>query len=114
MERAVEETLIVKMRDWFFFLVFCTAVAVGIVMIGLVPRSGDQVAVMVAPWQSPSAAMEVIAAADGRFVRSGFADWIVVASSPRPDFVNRLYTAGAWIVADPAAAGACLVEQRAF
>ena len=103
-----------SIRDWLFLLIFSTAVAVGIVMIGISPRSGDQVAVMVAPWQPSSAAMEVVAAAGGRFVRSGFADWVVVASSSRPDFASRLYSAGAWIVADPTAAGACLVEQRAF
>ncbi|MDJ0932858.1 hypothetical protein [Breoghania sp.] len=101
-------------RDWMLFSLFSVAVATGIVAIGLAPRSGDQVAVIVSPWQSASAALVVVAAADGRFVRSGFADWVVVASSSRPDFVSRLYSAGAWTVADPTAAGACLVEQRVF
>ncbi|MEI2386175.1 hypothetical protein [Breoghania sp. JC706] len=103
-----------SIRDWTFFMTFAGLVAVAIVVIGLQPKSGDRVAVIVGPWQPPSTAMQVVAAAQGRFVRSGFADWVVVASSSHRDFVSRLYSAGAWIVVDPAAAGGCLVDGRAF
>lgn len=101
-------------RDWGLFSAFCLAVLAGILLIGLSPRSGGPVAVMVAPWQPASRVMEIVAAADGRYVRSGVADWIIVASSSHSDFVGRLYSAGAWLVADPAAAGGCFIEERAF
>ena len=101
-------------RDWGLFSAFCLAVLTGILWIGLSPRTGAQVAVVVPPWQPASRVMEVIAAADGRYVRSGVSDWIVVASSSHSDFVSRLYSAGAWLVTDPAAAGGCFIEEREF
>lgn len=87
-------------------------VAAGIVWIGLTPRSAGEVAVFAAPWQPAAAAMAIVARADGRLVRTGFADWVVVAASDDAAFIQRLYAAGAWIVADPAAAGACVVLNR--
>lgn len=101
-----------RLRDWLAFCAFFGLVGVSLVFIGLTPRAGDAVAVVAAPWQPESTVMKIVAAADGRYVRNGFADWIVVASSDDPQFVERLYSAGAWVVADPAAAGACIVNGR--
>lgn len=58
----------------------------------LAPRAGEPV-VVVAPF-----AIGVMARADGRLLAASRLDALVVADSENPDFVARLYKAGAWLV----------------
>lgn len=53
---------------------------------------------MVAPTATAADAVGIIAAAGGMLVAATAFDSIVIARSPSPDFVGRLFAAGAWIV----------------
>lgn len=98
--------------DCIFFALFILAVAGGLLAVALTPSERGAVAIFVAPWASGPNTMEIIAAADGRYMRRGIADWVVIAASDEPGFAGRLYAAGAWIVANPIAAGACIAKRR--
>lgn len=69
-----------------------------IVTAGIWPRADQALAVMVAPTTPPAHAMQVIADAGGMFVAATALDSIVIARSLSPDFVTRLFAAGAWVV----------------
>lgn len=62
----------------------------------LAPRAGEPV-VVVAPF-AVAGAVGVMARADGRLLAASRLDALVVADSENPDFVARLYKAGAWLV----------------
>lgn len=64
----------------------------------LLPVRTDPVAVVVSPWAPPIEALQVVAAANGRILSAGPRNWIVLARSDGPDFVDRLYASGAWLV----------------
>lgn len=70
------------------------------------PRS-ETVAVVGSPWRGAAGAAEAIARAGGVVVRAGGASNVLVATSPDPDFVGRLYRSGAWLVLDPLSAVGC-------
>lgn len=103
----------VRRSDLLFLGVFIVAIAGGFAAVALTPPKSGPVAIIVMPWSSGPNPMEVVSAADGRYLRQGAADWIVIAASDEPGFADRLYGAGAWIVANPLAAGGCLSQRRA-
>lgn len=73
----------------------------------VLPRS-ETVAVVGPPWGDASGMIAIAARADGAILRPGGHSNILIVNSPHPDFVRRLYGAGAWLVLDPLAAGGCL------
>lgn len=98
--------------DWIFFGLFTMMVIGGLAAIAVAPAERGAVAIFVPPWVSGPDPIEIIAAADGRYMRRGIADWVVIATSDEPGFVDRLYAAGAWVVANPIVAGACIAKRR--
>jgi hypothetical protein len=76
------------------------------------PRDRTQVAAIFPLWANGERAIAQIAQADGRVVRHGIIDTIVVVRGDDPDLVDRLYSAGAWAVIDPGAWGGCLAPRR--
>jgi len=75
------------------------------------PRDPTRVAAVFAPWTAGERAMTQVAQAGGVIVRRGVIDAIVVAEGDDPNFIRRLYAAGAWAVIDPDAWGGCLAGQ---
>ena len=73
----------------------------------LLPQQGTVVAVVFAPWGSPTDALKRVAAADGLVLREGAFGNILVTRSDSPDFIDRLYRAGAWAVLNPVAFSGC-------
>jgi hypothetical protein len=62
----------------------------------LAPRAGEPV-IVVAPFAA-AGAISVMARADGRLLATSRLNALVVADSENPEFVARLYKAGAWLV----------------
>lgn len=79
-------------------LVLAVAAPVVAAVAGAWPHADQPLAVMVAPSATAGDAMRVVAAAGGMLVAATAFDTIVIARSPSPDFVGRLFAAGAWIV----------------
>src|SRR5258705_8361691 len=73
-------------------------VILGVLASATAAPTGPFVAVIVAPWSTPETAATVVAAADGSLVAPARFGWIVIAHSPRSDFISRLRRAGAWFV----------------
>ena len=97
------------------FFLFLT---LGVILFASLPRAiGNKIVVFVPPWSRPTAAIEIIAEAGGAFVGMGNRQWIAIGISDEPDFVSRLYHAGAWFVGSGEAFSACLpaslVRERA-
>lgn len=74
-------------------------VAVAPLLVLAIPR-GETVAVVGAPWMAAEGMMAIVAKADGSAVRAGAHANVLIAHSALPDFVGRLYGAGAWLVMD--------------
>lgn len=72
------------------------------------PPDKGPVAALFAPSLSRTEVMSRVAAADAALIRHGLFDGIVVAAADDPGLAQRLRNAGAWIVVDPLAIGACL------
>jgi len=71
------------------------------------PRPGRPVAVLA--WSAEAGGAAAIAArAEGELRSASRGNQIVIASSKTPDFVARLYGAGALLVVDATMAAACL------
>ena len=70
-----------------------------------------QMAVIFPPWVDLGEAVTRIAQADGRLVRQGLFDNIVVAAANDSGFVTRLYQNGAILVVDPIVLGGCWVGE---
>jgi hypothetical protein len=79
-------------------VIVAVAAPIMIVMAGIWPRADQALAVMVSPTTPAAHAMQVIADAGGVFVAATALDSILIARSPSPDFVARLFAAGAWVV----------------
>lgn len=87
-----------------FLILTCLAIPV---VAAATPRDGRPVAVFA--WSSGGGGAAAIAArADGELRSAGRNTRIVIASSTAPDFVARLYGAGALLVVDATMAAACL------
>lgn len=91
-----------------FFLLLTVAVA----LFAVGPRNaGDKVVIFVSPFASPEHVLEVISDADGALVGMGRRSWIAFSISDNPNFVTRLYRAGALFVGSAEAFSACLPAQ---
>ena len=69
------------------------------------------VAVIVSPWSAADRVAQVVAAADGSLVAPSRFGWIVIAHSPRKDFIARLGQAGAWLVLNHKTLSGCFPRQ---
>lgn len=77
------------------------------VLVAATPRPGRPVAVIA--WSTDVGGAAAIAArAEGELRSANGGNRIVIASSTAPDFVARLYGAGALLVVDATMAAACL------
>jgi hypothetical protein len=83
------------------------AALIVVVAIAAVP-TGSRVVVVAPPWSKPDRVISIIADAGGTLVNGGRTSWLAVADSPSPDFVNRLFAAGALLILDGRLAAACL------
>lgn len=77
-------------------LAIATSVSLVPLAATLAPRAGEPV-VVVAPFAAASA-IGVMARADGRLLAASRLDALVIADSENPEFIDRLYKAGAWLV----------------
>ena len=87
----------------FTFAAFCL---LGPIALALSPRDGEAVAVLAVPWWGANASATV-AAADGRLLDLAANQLLAIAIDGSPDFVSRLYAAGALLVVDARAAAFC-------
>lgn len=82
------------------------AAAVIVAAIAVVP-TGSRVVVVAPPWSEPDRVVSIIADAGGTLVNGGRSQWLAVADSTSPEFVNRLFAAGALLILDGRLAAAC-------
>lgn len=74
----------------------------------LIPREGQPVAVVFSPGLSYADRLSRALGAGGDgWLGSGPGQWTVIVRSDRPDFADRLYRAGAWLVLRAPSAGLC-------
>ncbi|GAB4363919.1 MAG: hypothetical protein Kow0026_28700 [Oricola sp.] len=78
-----------------------------VVAIAAVP-TGSRVVVIAPPWSKPDRVISIIADAGGTLVNGGRVSWLAVADGTSPDFINRLFAAGAMLVLDGRLAAACI------
>lgn len=97
---------------WFDVMLVGAASAFSVVALAamvLSPKNDSEgVAVVFAPWTNASEALVRAVEPGGRFVRFGAFDFIAVVEPVRADYQERVRSAGAWLIADPAALAACL------
>lgn len=86
---------------------FGATAVVGASVLAGVPRHDRPVAVFAPPWSNGALALEIIARADSAMFASGRYPWVAVAYDNRPQLAQRLYAAGAVLVADAEFAAAC-------
>ncbi|MEP3279588.1 MAG: hypothetical protein ABJN26_23810 [Stappiaceae bacterium] len=94
--------------DWLFTIGFFLFACGGTALSAISPVKGEAVAVWANPFTDSSDVYRIISAADGEIIRSGKWSGIAVATSADPDFLARLYKAGALFVSSPIAASGCL------
>lgn len=73
--------------------------------------TGSRVVVVAPPWHPPERVLAIVAEAGGTLVNGGRASWLTVAEGSSPDFVNRLFKAGAMFILDGKLAAACIKEN---
>ncbi|WP_395018057.1 hypothetical protein [Dongia sp.] len=78
-------------------LIVCGTIGLGVAELLPSDKTGSPVGILVLG-QDKAAAAQVIAAADGRLVATGGWAETVIAVSDDPDFVGKLYRAGASLV----------------
>lgn len=83
------------------------AAAIVVAAIACVP-TGSRVVVVAPPWSSPERVISIIADAGGTLVNGGRGSWLAVAEGSSPDFVNRLFSAGALFILNGRLAAACI------
>ncbi|ESQ81327.1 hypothetical protein AEYBE204_03015 [Asticcacaulis sp. YBE204] len=79
----------------------------GLVVNGLSPQPGDSVAVLASPFAPPQTTGHVVARSGGWFEATTLSGHIVVARSTDRQFINTLYTNGAWLVFNPRVLTGC-------
>ena len=95
--------------DGILIVGFALASFCAVARIALEPRDpASGVAVVFAPWTSPEDALARAVEAGGRFVRYGAFPFIVVIMPETADYLSRISSDGALLVADPRALAACL------
>ncbi len=66
--------------------------------VATMPRAAGPVLVIAPFGKSEAATMQIIAAADARFLARGRFDGTMLVAADKPDLVGRLYAAGALLV----------------
>ena len=95
--------------DGILIVGFALASFCAVARIALEPRDpASGVAVVFAPWTSQEDALARAVEAGGRFVRYGAFPFIVVIVPETADYLSRIASDGAVLVADPRALAACL------
>lgn len=84
------------------------AALVVVLAIAAVP-TGSRVVVVAPPWSPPERVISIIANAGGTLVNGGRSPWLAVAEGSSPDFINRLFAAGALFILNGRLAPACTV-----
>jgi len=79
---------------------------------GLTASAGGHVAVFGPPWAGFQDAARIVSLADGRILDAGATSNVVIAQASSPEFVSRLYAAGAWLVLDWENLAGCRSTQR--
>lgn len=98
-----------RLRDLGSAAALLVAGIVGLLAATLSPSGKDgQYAVVAPPWYRPGETIALIQKADGGIVDMGGPANIVIAHSENPNFVHRLYGAGAWLVIDPLRLRGCV------
>jgi hypothetical protein len=87
------------------------AVIAAVLFATIAVPTGPLVAVVVAPWSEPEAALSVVAAAEGSIVAPGRVGWMVIAHGEDRSFASRLRRNGAWLVLNHALLAGCLGKQ---
>ena len=82
------------------------AALIVVAAIAVVP-TGSRVVVVAPPWSNPGRVISIIADAGGTLVNGGRGHWLAVAEGSSPDFVKRLFAAGAVLILDGKLAAAC-------
>ena len=95
------------LRIWAMPAVMSVFVAVGIGMGTMGPLPGQPVAALFPPWWSASEAFAAAASAHATIIRRGAWPTLVIAAAAGPDLSKRLRGAGAWLILDARALGAC-------
>lgn len=93
------------MKELGFGLGFGALVAVGFSVLTVLPSQGEPVAVFMGPFSGPADGLNAIVSAEGSLLSQSS---VVVTVSDDPDFINKLYQAGAWFVGDARALGLCV------
>ncbi len=86
-------------------ILLCLIVLGGVV---LSPGKAGPYGVVLAPWSGTTSVYELIARADGRILATGAMPGIAIAESESPDFAERLYQLGAFVVFNPGLTRQCL------
>jgi len=73
----------------------------------------EQIALVFAPWTQAGETLAGVAALDGRLVRVGSFDNVLVAVFDRPKSLASLRRHGVWLALDPLALGGCLSQPTA-
>jgi hypothetical protein len=93
-----------------YLLLAASVVLSGIVT--LAPAPNRPVAAFFPPWWSAERSFVAAAAAGGAIIRFGGIPSVLVLASGTPDLTGRLRLAGAWLLLDARAIGACGAEIR--
>ncbi len=70
----------------------------GLVLVSLSIGESDQLVVVTAPWTQRSELLQMVWQSQGGVAAFGGVPWIGIAMSDAPDFKQRLYRQGAWLV----------------
>jgi hypothetical protein len=92
-------------------VVLNTLLVAGAMTVAAAAPKSETVLVLTRPGWSAEATASVVVSAGGRFVNATGRDWAAVVRSDDPDFVSRLYAAGAMLVLDGQALSGCMSER---
>jgi hypothetical protein len=77
-------------------------------VLALAPVEGHEVAVFTVPWSSEHDLHRVAAQTGAQVVAVGGYGRLAILRSSQPDFIGRLYTAGAWLILDGSIVSNCI------
>jgi hypothetical protein len=100
-----------SVRAKFSIVAANVVVIVGVLAAAASVPTSSFVAVVVAPWSAPERVAAVVAAAGGALVAPARVGWIVIAYSPRTDFIFQLRQSGAWFVLNHKSLSGCFPRQ---
>jgi hypothetical protein len=97
--------------DLAFLITLLVGSTAAVASVGLAPRDpANGVAVIFPPWTTADSTFTHAVEAGGRFVRFGGLPFIAVVTPDDAGYADRIRAAGAWMIADPQALAACLVN----